>query len=786
MFCAVRRPLELLVAVASLWHGALAEAEVEDKEKLLEDNTPTWIYVAELLVVIVLSLLFEQALDSLKDAISELGALGKTLLRMIECLTQEIMTLGFIGLVVFVGTKTDVALIVAKHTYPAKVASTFSEEDDPLAESFESIHMFIFCVMLSFIAQCTVLMILAYYEAKKWQSWEHARVRMPRTVFKASNNGRHNSIFGSLRGDSRRLTGADMPKGSNFAAMNIEALLRKDGYIDANGQMIKPVEFDSINPLLDLIQNNSLRSLIRWRAVRHEFMFPSKIAKGIGALERDVYTPPEPHYFNFWEYLSMKQGETLVEMMEVSTSTWIAGCLLCFVIPVLALIDDYWFILLLALGTWAILFSILAFGVHINSIYNQIMPNIPTHPEMILKAFEGTSTAALQHHHREKLLEVEHQHIEEGREQDTDLPIPNDDSEQGLRKPLLHRDRTFEIFSQRFGGAQIEKKATSNLSSYSRPRYVKFLNRIGLIKLTKNVPSTQDTLFYFHEAGPSLYKSLLQLLTFFEAIIVALLIVAYFGNLAGDKWDLFQHCCYSSAVISVIVLAYHVIPRIVGRLTVVTCIEHMKDRQCIEEVIFESKKTQVIESVRLLELASAEEKINELVTLKKGSMESAAHHMDARTEANILRTFNMFDQDSSGTISKTELYNILESFCRSDNNGLPKSNAREQLWQVVDEDDSGEIDFEEFKALMAMVLHKETEEEKKADLDKLFKRFDKDDSGYLTIAELTLSLDELGVSIDENGMALLIFQVFQKVKQRLDLNEFFILIDGLERMSDEK
>ncbi|KAF4707893.1 hypothetical protein FOZ63_012581, partial [Perkinsus olseni] len=87
--------------------GAL-HAEVEGEE----EEVSSWVYVTEVVVVIVLSLLFEYIQERIRENLEDEGK--TTLVRMMDTLFREIMILGFIGLFVFICTKTGLAKEISK------------------------------------------------------------------------------------------------------------------------------------------------------------------------------------------------------------------------------------------------------------------------------------------------------------------------------------------------------------------------------------------------------------------------------------------------------------------------------------------------------------------------------------------------------------------------------------------------------------------------------------------------------------------------------------------------
>merc|ERR1712032_1779746 len=109
-----------------------------------------------------------------------------------------------------------------------------------------------------------------------------------------------------------------------------------------------------------------------------------------------------------------------------------------------------------------------------------------------------------------------------------------------------------------------------------------------------------------------------------------------------------------------------------------------------------------------------------------------AVHLSEKKRKDIKHMFEMFDEDQSGSISKDEMLGIFSSMNIDEHSNIV--DAANKLWDLVDEDGAGHVEFDEFKILMAMVLHKD-DKMREEDDRALFKKFDDDDSGEITIKE---------------------------------------------------
>merc|ERR1739848_263931 len=110
----------------------------------------------------------------------------------------------------------------------------------------------------------------------------------------------------------------------------------------------------------------------------------------------------------------------------------------------------------------------------------------------------------------------------------------------------------------------------------------------------------------------------------------------------------------------------------------------------------------------------------------------------------IKEAFDLFDTDGSGTIDPKELKSAMQSL------GFEAKN--QTIYQMVsdlDTDGSGAIDFEEFLDMMtARMSDKDTKE----DINKVFRLFDDDKTGTITIQNLRRVAKELGETMTDEEL----------------------------------
>ena len=110
----------------------------------------------------------------------------------------------------------------------------------------------------------------------------------------------------------------------------------------------------------------------------------------------------------------------------------------------------------------------------------------------------------------------------------------------------------------------------------------------------------------------------------------------------------------------------------------------------------------------------------------------------------IKEAFDLFDTDGSGTIDPKELRAAMQSL------GFEAKN--QTIFQMIsdlDKNKSGSIDFEEFLDMMtARMSDKDTRE----DIAKVFRLFDDDTSGSITLRNLRRVAKELGETMTDEEL----------------------------------
>jgi len=139
----------------------------------------------------------------------------------------------------------------------------------------------------------------------------------------------------------------------------------------------------------------------------------------------------------------------------------------------------------------------------------------------------------------------------------------------------------------------------------------------------------------------------------------------------------------------------------------------------------------------------------------------------------LRKAFDSFDTENSGFITVETVSTILRMM------GLKVSEkSLAEIVEEVDEDGSGELEFEEFCILSAKFLIEEDEESLKEELKEAFRIYDKEGNGYITTQVLKEILKELDSRLSEEDIIGIVDEVDEDGSGTLDFDEFQQMMTG--------
>merc|ERR1711975_125679 len=130
----------------------------------------------------------------------------------------------------------------------------------------------------------------------------------------------------------------------------------------------------------------------------------------------------------------------------------------------------------------------------------------------------------------------------------------------------------------------------------------------------------------------------------------------------------------------------------------------------------------------------------------------------------IREAFNLFDADNSGAIDVRELKAAMRAL------GFEvKKEELKKMISDIDNDGNGSIEFQEF---LEMMTGKMGEKDTREDIEKVFKLFDDDNTGKISLRNLRRVAQELGENIDEEVQDM-INQADRDGDGEINIDEFY-------------
>jgi calmodulin len=139
--------------------------------------------------------------------------------------------------------------------------------------------------------------------------------------------------------------------------------------------------------------------------------------------------------------------------------------------------------------------------------------------------------------------------------------------------------------------------------------------------------------------------------------------------------------------------------------------------------------------------------------------------------------FDLFDKNGDGRIPTKELGTMMRSLGQN-----PSDSELQDMIDEVDADNTGTIDFTEF---LTMIARETKEIDSEGEIKEAFKLFDRDDSGFISAAELRKVMSSLGENLTDDEIDEMIRETGQEGDGRIDYNEFVQLMMGKDQPQEQ-
>lgn len=139
----------------------------------------------------------------------------------------------------------------------------------------------------------------------------------------------------------------------------------------------------------------------------------------------------------------------------------------------------------------------------------------------------------------------------------------------------------------------------------------------------------------------------------------------------------------------------------------------------------------------------------------------------------LRKAFDMFDRDKKGYIHTNMVSTILRTLGQT----FEEKDLKELIAEI-DQDGSGELEFDEFLALTARFLIEEDTEAMQEELREAFRMYDKSGNGYINVSDLREILRALDDKLTEDELDEMIAEIDTDGSGTVDFDEFMEMMTG--------
>ncbi|CAH2009577.1 unnamed protein product [Acanthoscelides obtectus] len=151
----------------------------------------------------------------------------------------------------------------------------------------------------------------------------------------------------------------------------------------------------------------------------------------------------------------------------------------------------------------------------------------------------------------------------------------------------------------------------------------------------------------------------------------------------------------------------------------------------------------------------------------------SAEELSKDQVALLKNAFDTFDVEKKGSIGTVMIGTILSM--------LGVQTTEQMLADIineVDEDGSGELEFEEFVTLASRFMVEEDAEAMQQELKEAFRLYDKEGNGYITTSTLKEILKELDDKLTSDELDMMIQEIDTDGSGTVDFDEFMEVMTG--------
>jgi len=308
---------------------------------------------------------------------------------------------------------------------------------------------------------------------------------------------------------------------------------------------------------------------------------------------------------------------------------------------------------------------------------------------------------------------------------------------------------------------------------------------LSLVTKTRN-PSKHEQLFgALGASGPKIFLHFVKLILLSSVVSIAALCVI----LGGPLWSLSPVLPFVAVIPALI--AVFLTPRMVILYTWCCSCELLKNPDVVIEVVRKMRHEKLVNIIRILSMlsffldqveflksvaggADGEADDETKAAINEGQWERLIEETDPKIVEDLEALFVQYDDDDSGELEMEEVRQLVAQL------GTQLSDQEAaNLFRVMDADGSGSVDFKEFATV---ILHQK--QQKKVNYrelaEKMFHIFDQDGSGVVQQDEIMDQMRKMGKNWDHEGIAFFLSQIDKDGSGEIDRNEFVEYIMKIE------
>jgi len=298
---------------------------------------------------------------------------------------------------------------------------------------------------------------------------------------------------------------------------------------------------------------------------------------------------------------------------------------------------------------------------------------------------------------------------------------------------------------------------------------VKFTGWMYSYFLEAHVPNRHLALFWYGQYGPELNIYLLRFHLLVRSVYISLSLVVFVPYMA-EEYGIIGGIVYFFASMACVAWEYaFVMQDLITTMCHISCSGMLKRNQTVEEVVRKQKTQCAVRAIMMMTSLNAS-------ATAKPDMNATFHNIDikdiSQDEMNEIGSiFDMYDNDGSGEVDREELLQVMNSlgFTLSDN-------ELDTMFAALDADGDGTVSRDEFIIWAVRNREKGGKEDMETKIKNMFRIFDKDDSGSITVSELVEGLKGLKHGLTTDDLVALANELDANGDGEISLHEFSAII----------